>query len=197
MILKPFSAELVRSLDKDDFSLPVSEAARTRLLSILPPGETTLLTLRDDLYAEEIEVENACGEAVIKRRGLGETEVRKFPRGSGLCFEVTVSVVQHLICSYDCCGDGPCPAAPVTVTTLTLPGGKVGQPWTGLAVFGGSAPMQLAVTELPGWVSAEAGENYIRLTGTPPGAGTFGVAVTGTNETGTTAAAQGNFTVTV
>jgi hypothetical protein len=196
MILKPFTAVLVRSLDKESHALPLCEEDRTRLLAQLPPDESALLVLRDDVYTEEIEVENTCGQLVIKARGLGSTEARKFPRGSVLCFEVTVSVVQHLICSYDCCAEEPCPAEPVTVAAFYAEDGQTGRPWTGLAVFSGSTPMQLAVSQLPGWMTAEIGENSIRLTGTPTGLETVQLSVAGTNAAGTVTTAHRSFTVT-
>jgi hypothetical protein len=195
MILKPFTAVLVRSLDKESHALPLCEEDRTRLLAQLPPDESALLVLRDDAYTEEIEVENVCGQPIIKERGLGDTEARKFPRGSVLCFEVTVSVVRHLICNYDCCAETPCPAEPAAVEAFHLQDGQVGQPWTGLAVFSGSTPMQRAVSQRPGWMTAETGANFIRLAGTPTGLETVQLSVAGTNAAGTVVTAHRAFTV--
>jgi hypothetical protein len=107
MILKPFTAILTHSLDKTEYSLPISSGDLDRLKAQLPPGETTLLVLIDDVYTEEIIVGNSGGQIGIVERGVGETVARKFPRGSAVCFVVTVSVVQYLICNYECCPPEP------------------------------------------------------------------------------------------
>jgi hypothetical protein len=158
----------------------------TRLLSLIPDGETSLLVLRDNLYVEEIEVQNIDGVITIKTRGLDETEARRFPRGTCLSFDVTLSVVKHLVCNYDCCADSPCQIDPVTVTGVHLPQATVGQNWSGLIIFGGTPPLLLAPgVGLPSWTQAEVGENYIKFSGTPTVAGSVSVTVAGTNATRT------------
>jgi hypothetical protein len=90
---------LNRHLEKDSYALPLSEDNETRLLAQFPEGEETLLVIRDGLYSEEIRVLSEGGYIRIAERGVGQTEPRKFPRGSCLCFEVTLSVLREEICS--------------------------------------------------------------------------------------------------
>jgi hypothetical protein len=183
MILKPFSAILIRSLAKDSYDLPLAEGDRARLLAQLPEGESTLLVLRDDIYEEEIEVSNTCGQPLISARGLGESEIRKFPRGSSVCFQVTVSVVQHLVCNYDCC-DGPPPVSALEAVGVIFPTGHIDEAWMGSAIFAGELPMTLAVEGNPSWMQVEAGPNYVRFSGTPTGAGTYTLSIAATNQKG-------------
>jgi hypothetical protein len=184
MILKPFTAILTKRLEAADYTLPLTDGDTTRLLNQLGVGETSLLVLRDDIYTEEIEVENTCGVLVIKARGMGNTEPRKFPQGSAVCFEVTVSVVEYLICNFDCCSGAPCPPEPVTIAGFFLPAAVVGQSWMGMAIFNGATPMELTASGVPSWATTEVGANYVKISGVPTGAGTETMSVAGTNAAG-------------
>ncbi|MDR1872006.1 MAG: hypothetical protein LBS60_08865 [Deltaproteobacteria bacterium] len=184
MILKPFSAILVRSMDKEDYALPLNLEDRNRLLAQLPVGESTYLVLRDDIYTEEIEVENACGDLLVKARGLGETIPRKFPRGSAVCFDLTLTVVKYLICNHDCCAGGSCAPVPIEIIELYLPNGSANTPWSGVVIFGGSEPMELSCGNVPSWITPSVGRNYIKLEGTPTSPGSYNLSIAGTNASG-------------
>lgn len=79
------------------------------------------------------------------------------------------------------------PAAPVSVSTTSLPRGTVGQPYqVNLAATGGSAPYTWTVASgaLPGGVTLSSGGV---LSGTPSSAGTATVRFTATDSTGASA----------
>jgi hypothetical protein len=181
MLFKPFTAVLNRTLEKDSYALPLSEENETRLLAQLPEGEETLLVIRDGLYSEEIRVVSDSGYIRIAERGVGETEPRKFPRGSCLCFEVTLSVVREEICHYDCCAEGDCACLPAEAAGRVLPPATAGQPWEGSVIFKGDLPMVMGAGALPAWMQAETGPNYLRLYGTPSGIGVYSIAVAASN----------------
>jgi hypothetical protein len=150
--------------------------------------------LRDNLYCEEIEIMNQCGQILIVGRGLGGTEAKVFPRGTELKFEVTPSVVREIVCSHDCC-ETPCPEDPVAAAGVLLPPARTGIPWDGTMVFTGSLPIMMGA-QLPPWVTASNGANYVKLSGTPPGPGEYLVIVTGSNMKGHAGAIQSG-TITV
>jgi hypothetical protein len=195
MILFPFTAFLVQSLDKTGAALPLKEDDKARLIDLLPPGETTLLVLRDDVYTEEIEVENTCGDIIIKNRGLNGTTARKFPRGSAVCFEVTVSVVKYLICNYDCCLEGVPAPTPVSITAAYFPNGTVTVDWSGIVIFEGTDPLILAISDLPAWATATVGPNFIKVEGTPTYAEQVTLSVAGTNAAGIVTTQVESFTI--
>jgi hypothetical protein len=163
MIYKPFNAMLIHSLDKQDTELPISETDKARLLEIVPIGESIPLVLHDDFWSEEILVRNSADVFIVER---GE-HPRRFPRGSVLCFEVTVGVVKDLICTHNCCDDEPCPCQPISIAGILLPVGKVGELWQGTAIFQGDLPMALTASGLPPWTTVVAGPNFLSFTGTP------------------------------
>lgn len=190
MIFKPFAAVLNRTLEKDSHALPLTDSDQTRLLAQLPEGEETLLVVRDGLYTEEIRVANSEGYPLITERGVGETEARKFPRGSCLSFEVTLSVLREEICNYDCCADGDCGCEAVAAAGMVLPQAAAGQAWEGSVIFKGDLPMVMGADGLPAWMEAEIGPNYLRLHGTPSGVGVYNIAVAASNCSGSQVAVQ-------
>jgi hypothetical protein len=121
---------------------------------------------------------------------VGETEPRKFPRGSCLCFEVTLSVVREEICHYDCCAEGDCACQVVEAAGMVLPPATAGQPWEGSVIFKGDLPMVMGAGALPAWMQAETGPNYLRLYGTPSGIGVYSIAVAASNCAGSAVVVQ-------
>ena len=100
-------------------------------------------------------------------------------------YEVTPDVVKDLICNHDFCADEPCVKVPVGVTGTIIPPAKIGRPWRGVVVFGGTLPLTLAVSPLPAWMTAETGPNFISLWGTPTEpAGTVVLSVSGADSEG-------------
>lgn len=181
MIYKYYSAMLNRSLEKNDMLLPINEEDLARLASILEGGESTLLFLWDGMYGEEIEVKEECGNVMISRRGLSGTEARKFPRGTTLCFHVTLSVVKDLVCNYDCCQDEDCPCEQVSEAGMLLPPGRTGVMWQGVAIFDGNTPIKISTEILPTWMTVSYSTRTAILSGTPSAAGSYQVKIAATN----------------
>jgi hypothetical protein len=190
MILKPYSAVLKGSLPEDGFSLPLDAGDLARLGALIPEDEQMLLVLKDDLYREEILVGNVGYGPLILARGQGETTARRFPKGTCLSFEVTLSVVRWEICHYDCCAEAPCPGEPVAAAGLVLPPAQVGSPWEGTAIFSGTQPITIGAQGLPPWMTAETGPNYLRLSGTPDAAGVWQLSFAAANLAGSQLAIQ-------
>lgn len=188
MILKPFSATLNSTLNKDSGYLPLSTEDTNRLLSILPEGDEMCLTLMDNLYVEWIRAENQCGVIVIER-GIRGSEPRKFPRGTCVLFEMSLPLIEWLICNHDCC-DGPCPCEPVESAGVIFPPITVDVPWEGTAIFKGDIPMVFAVTGMPSWMVAEYGANYVKFSGTPTSDYDFTVSIAATNCSGSAITTQ-------
>lgn len=183
MILLPFEATLNAPLTADSQYLTISTADMSRLLAQVPAGESTLLVIRDGVYSEEVLATNQDG-TIILTRGQGNTTARKFPYGSYVCFQVTVSVVRYIMCNEDCC-EGGCPCEPIDVVGSIAPAGTVGDAYNASVIFMGTAPMTFGVTGQPEWIEVDAGANYVRLYGTPTGEGEWAIAVSGTNCSGT------------
>jgi hypothetical protein len=190
MIYKPFSAQLVRHLDRTDMYLPLAEGDLARLANLLDGGESTLLVLQDGMNSEEIKVREECGDVIIAERGLGGTEVWKFPRGSTLCFKVTLSVVKDLICNWDCCQEEGCPCEQVSNAGVLLPAGRVGVSWQGVVIFNGTTPIQMLAKTLPSWMTVTYSTRTATLSGTPSAVGTFTVEVAATNCSGSYSTVQ-------
>jgi hypothetical protein len=170
MILKPYSAVLTRHIEADDTSLPLSESDANKLRASVPAGERTLLVLRDDTRAEEIEVTNIAGFLTITRRGAGETEAHKFPRGTSLCFEVTVSVVEWLI---EHRMEGPCDGVRlVSVPELVA---KVGVPWRGEFCFEGAQPITFMAVSTAAWLDVDFAGDVFSFFGTPDAPGVVNI----------------------
>ncbi|MDR1313713.1 MAG: hypothetical protein LBQ12_08455 [Deltaproteobacteria bacterium] len=180
MIFKPFFSHLARHMEDDELVLPVSSRGEARLLGLLrQEGETMYLALRDNRHEEEIEVGIVCGKLVVLERGVGGTSAHRFPQGSEVSFKVTVSVVEKLICTYDCCSE-PCPCAPVAYAGCSLPEATVGTKWHGAVLFAGDGPITI-VHELPHWMSSKRDERTLKLSGTPPEAGKCSFTVAAAN----------------
>ena len=101
MILKPISLALADVLAKDSVYLPLTAQHKAKLLEHVPAGEETILTITDSVNTEYVRVRNQQGTITLER-GV-ESGVYKFPKGSCVYFEVSVPVVEWLICNYECC----------------------------------------------------------------------------------------------
>jgi len=189
MILIPFSATLNDTLTKDSGFLPLRDNDRNRLLSIIPENDEMFLTIKDGLHTEWIRAENQCGTIVLTR-GIAGSEARKFPRGSCVLFETSLPLIQWLICNYDCCVDMDCPCIEIENAGVVFPAARVNYPWEGSAIFKGDLPITFGITGMPSWMTAEQGANYVRLYGTPNGAGTYTISIAGTNCSGKYVAIQ-------
>lgn len=191
-----FQTYLTACLEADDLDLPVSKDSNNRLLSQLNPGEFTFLTISvAPNMREDVMLSNISGTLILER-GINGTTPLRFPRGSMVMFEVTTAVVKWLVCNHDCCADEPCEAVPPEETWSNFPDGKAGIPWVGTVVFSGSLPMQIGVSSLPSWITAEVGKTSVVFRGTPP-ASTSAVSVScaATNMSGKVVPVTGQFSV--
>ena len=188
MIIKYFSANLSDALSQTDVYLPLSSKDNAALLSLLgEDGESIYLTIADDMYKEYVLATLTAGTIVLQR-GIDST-AQKFPKGACVFFENSVPVTKWLICNYECCADD-CEVEEITAQGLIMPAAQVGVAWEGTAVFGGGQPMVFGVTGMPSWMSAVYGGNFVRLSGTPTAAGTYTIAVAGSNDRGRNIAIQ-------
>lgn len=190
----PFDAQLAKPLYRGEHYLPLRQEALADLMLAIPDGDYTFLTIRDRVNEEIIRVEHVCGTFVINRAQDGTID-STFPIGSCIMFRVTPAIVKELICTHNCC-EGDCPCEPVASAGYTFPSARVGVAWAGTVVFIGDTPMEISVDGLPSWASVSVGANYVSISGTPSGAGTFGVAVAATNCSGAVAVQQTQLVIT-
>ena len=192
MILKPISLALADVLSKDSVYLPLTAQHKAKLLEHVPAGEETILTITDSVNTEYVRVKNQQGQITLER-GV-ESEAHKFPKGSCVYFEVSVPVVEWLICNYECC-KGDCPVQPPRAGGFTLPEGKVGQHYMGVFVFKGDEPMNIGVLGLPDWAKAKQYGVSLVISGDPTAAGEFTVSAAATNATAEVCIQQGTIKV--
>jgi hypothetical protein len=184
-----FSASISQRMDKADRFLPLNTTDTARLVAAMGEDDYTYLILRDPVGAEVIKVTHTCGGLIVDR-GEDGTEPLNFPRGSCVRWEMTPAVVKELICTHNCC-EGECPCEPVAAAGITLPAGKVGVSWHGVAIFTGDTPMELAATGVPAWATITVGANYVTIDGVPTGSGAYNISVAATNCGGQVAVQQG------
>lgn len=187
MILKNVSVSLNDFIEADDLYLPLTAGDLAKIKAVVPDGEQIYLVIEDNLYKENVLATNDSGTITIER-GVASS-ARKFPRGSCVSFQVTVPVVQWLICNYECCASD-CPVEQVAASGVVSPAATVGKPWAGSAVFSGDLPMKFGIVGLPSWCEAAWSGNSVTLSGTPNVAGTWTVSVSATNDKGNAIAAQ-------
>lgn len=189
-----FKSTLLNCLEADSISLPVPQVRLRELLSLIPEGDFTFLVIRAGGKEEHVIAKNDAGTLLLER-GVNGTEASKFPAGASVQYEVTSAVVKWFICNHDCCADIPCPQEPPTLTWLSLPNGTAGAPWTGLAVFNGSLPLDIGVGTCPAWMTYEIGPNSVRFSGTPPTVQSVSLSCAATNGTTEPVVASGEFQV--
>ena len=137
-------------------------------------------------------VKNQQGQITLER-GV-ESGVYKFPKGSCVYFEVSVPVVEWLICNYECC-KGDCPVEPPRAGGFTLPEGKAGQHYMGVFVFKGDEPMNIGVLGLPSWAHAKQYGVSLVISGTPAAKGEYVISAAATNATGEVCVQQGTIKI--
>jgi hypothetical protein len=115
--------------------------------------------------------------------------VTGFQLGEVVTYSGTVEIAGS--CSATSMTVGPAPA-PITITTLALPTGRVGAAYTAaIAAAGGLAPLTITVTGLPAGLTF----NGAGVTGTPTASGTFALAVTATDSLGVSATGSLSLTI--
>ena len=179
-------------LAKDSVYLPLTAQHKAKLLEHVPAGEETILTITDSVNTEYVRVKNQQGTITLER-GV-ESGVYKFPKGSCVYFEVSVPVVEWLICNYECC-KGDCPVEPPRAGGFTLPEGKAGQHYMGVFVFKGDEPMNIGVLGLPSWAHAKQYGVSLVISGTPAAKGEYVISAAATNATGEVCVQQGTIKI--
>lgn len=176
-----FSAYTTEALPADSRYLPVCASAEADLLALLGDGGYAYLSIVDDASFETVKVTSDHGTLLIDR-GCEGTQAVKHP--SGACVKsvspTVVAAIKDLICNYSCC-EGDCPCTPVAVAGVSNPLGKAGQPWTGVVVFTGTAPVHCGVSGVPPWMSAKVVGSTVVLEGTPLAAGEWTVSCAASN----------------
>lgn len=189
-----FNTSINSQLEPEGVHLPLTSIDSARLLSLIPSGEFTFLTLKAPFAMEHVAITNQGGTLVMER-GVNGTQAQRFPHGSCVFFENSTAVTKWLICNHDCCADNPCDCVPVAVAGTHSPGGKVGDVWTGVAVFSGTGPIRIGASSRPSWMIATVGSNAIILSGIPTSPGTVTVSVAAANCGDEVATAVLTFTV--
>lgn len=181
MILAPVNLSLADRLDKADTYLPLTTADLTKLTAVIANGEQIFLTITDDLNKEYVLATNTNGTITIER-GV-DSVATTFPKGSCVFFENSIPVTKWLICNYECCA-GDCPVEAVAAAGVVLPKGKVGNAYTGTAIFSGALPMAIGITGLPTWATATQVNSYVKISGVPTAAGTYTISISACNDNG-------------
>ena len=192
MILKPISLALADVLSKDSGYLPLTAQHKAKRLLQGPAGEETILTITDSVNTVYVRVKNQQGTITLER-GV-EAGVYKFPTGSCVYFEVSVPVVEWLICNYECCkGDGP--VQPPLAGGFMLPEGKAGQYYLGTFIFKGDEPMNIGGLGLPDCARAKQYGVSLVISGVPKAKGEYVISTAATNATGEVCVQQGTIKI--
>jgi hypothetical protein len=181
---------LAQILEPTDLALILPKSDAIKLGALVPGGEQIILDICDGVRNEAVIATNTdCGFALER---LADTPGR-FPFGSTVSSVLSAGVVaaiKWMVCNTDCC-EGPCPCVAVTAAGLVFPPLAPGFQWTGTAIFAGGTPMEFAVSGLPSWATATTGSNYVKIPGTPTGAGSWTVSISATNCDGHIVVQQG------
>lgn len=182
-----FGAALNQSMQKDETTLPVGNAAYADLVALLSKeGDYTYASLKSESTYETVKLSVVAGTLVVERAQEG-TEAVKHPCGTMVCLvsPTTVAAIKALICEYDCCADGECECEPVTVAGSWLPEAYVHVAWSGAVVFSGKMPLTITIKGQPEWMTAIVEGSVLQLSGTPIEAGSVSFAVAASNCNGT------------
>lgn len=163
-------------IGQTDLPIPASDAAM--LSGLLSDTGHVFLTVQDQVGTEVIKVSGACGSFTVAR-GQDGTAPLNFPKGSCVAFRVTPAVVRDMVCNTTCC-EGDC-CTDVAVAGSTLADGTVGAAYKATVIFSGTLPIQIAVSGVPVWMTAQVGPNYVNFTGVPPVAQDVTIGAAATN----------------
>lgn len=178
-----FGAALNQSMQKDETTLPVGNAAYADLVALLSKeGDYTYASLKSESTYETVKLSVVAGTLVVERAQEG-TEAVKHPCGTMVCLvsPTTVAAIKALICEYDCCKDDDCPCDAVTLGGIWTPDGTVNHKWTGAVVFSGAQPITISLLDTPSWIEATVEGNVLTMTGTPTEANTYQFTVVAAN----------------
>lgn len=164
-----FGAALNQSMERDETTLPVGNAAYADLVALLSgEGDYTYASLKSESTYETVKLSVVAGTLVVERAQEG-TEAVKHPCGTMVCLvsPTTVAAIKALICEYDCCTDEDCPCDGVTVGGVWTPEGSVHNEWNGAVVFSGKQPITISLNGQPEWLNATVEGNVLTMAGTP------------------------------
>ena len=202
MLVTPdfFSAFTCSTIEPTDVELPLHSAAKADLLNMLKnPDDYIYLTIRSDTRLETVCVKNNAGYLVMDR-GLEGTQAVKHHTGSCVSSvsPTVIATIKDLICNWSCCKDGPCPCTPVSLEGITVVSeGQVGNEYKAVLTFGGTLPMNIAVSGLPAWARAVQTNNTVTVTGIPDAAGETKAHIAASNCSGSSLLMSGDYVVRV
>lgn len=97
-----FSVNTTDKLSDIDTDLPIADDKLAILLTNVPEGSHTYLSVCDGFNTEVIKANNVYGKISIER-GQELTEAHSFPTGSVIEHIMTPSAIREIVCQMDCC----------------------------------------------------------------------------------------------
>ena len=100
--LVSFSVNTTGKLADIDTDLPIADDKLSIMLTNLPEGAHTYLSVCDGFNTEIIKATNMYGRINVER-GQELTEARTFPVGSVIEYIMTPTAIREIVCQMDCC----------------------------------------------------------------------------------------------
>lgn len=97
-----FSVNTVEKLADIDTDIPIADDKIALLLSGVPEGSHTYLSICDGVNTEIAKASNVYGKIVFER-GQELTSAHTFPVGSVIEHIMTPSAIREIVCQMDCC----------------------------------------------------------------------------------------------
>lgn len=97
-----FSVNTVVKLSDIDTDAPIADDKLAVLLSSVPVGAHTYLSICDGVNTEIVKASNVYGKIVFER-GQELTSAHTFPVGSVIEHVMTPSAIREIVCQMDCC----------------------------------------------------------------------------------------------
>lgn len=173
-VTEPFQAYLSAPLEASAVTLSLSANAYADLLKLLQDADAyTYLSIKDNTNFETVKA-YAQGGYILLDRGQAGTKPVKFSFGACLstltptAIAVIDSILKDSLKLCDHYYNPDAMGGQLGVAFTDLPVGRVGSPWRGMIVLGGTLPVQVTVSGVPSWVTAVHYENMVEFTGTPP-----------------------------
>lgn len=97
-----FSVNTVVKFSDIDTDIPIADDKIAILLSRIPPGAHTYLSIYDGINTEIVKADNVYGKISLER-GQELTESHTFPVGSVIEHTMTPTAIREIVCQMDCC----------------------------------------------------------------------------------------------
>lgn len=97
-----FSVNTVVKLADIDTDIPIADDKLAILLSKIPEGAHTYLSIYDGTNTEVVKASNVYGKISLER-GQELTESHTFPIGSVIEHVMTPTAIREIVCQMDCC----------------------------------------------------------------------------------------------